>query len=60
MEYTEWKHNAAEKTVHHVLKTIDKILEDAGSKLTAGELDDLKDCWKIIAKICPGEQMLKK
>ncbi len=60
MLVVQWSHNAAEKTAMHVLKTVDHILENANSHLTSGELDDLKDCWKILCKLCPGEKMLAK
>ena len=62
MEYTEWRHNAAETTEKWVLKTVEKILDDASgsSRLTSTQLDDLKDCWKILCKLTPGEKMLAK
>lgn len=62
MQYTEWRHNAAEKTEEMVLKTIDKIIEDysSSSRLSSTALDDLLDCWKILCKLTPGEKMLTK
>ena len=53
MEFTEWRHNAAEKTEEKVLKTIDKILEDyeGNSRLGSQAIDDLMDCFKILHKI---------
>lgn len=48
MEFTEWRNRAAEKTEEKTLKTIEHILEDSNGHLDSQELDDLKDCWKII------------
>ena len=48
MEFTEWRKRAAEKTEEKALKTVDHILEESNGHLDSNELDDLKDCWKII------------
>ncbi len=48
MEFTEWRKRAAEKTEEKALKTVDHILEESNGHLDTNELDDLKDCWKII------------
>lgn len=50
-DYMEWKKRMAEKTAEKVLKTIDHVLDDAGSHLTMVELDELKDCWKLLCKV---------
>lgn len=48
MEFTEWRNRAAEKTEEKVLRTVDHILEESNGHLDSEELDDLKDCWKIL------------
>lgn len=48
MEFTEWRNRAAEKTEEKVLKTVDHIIEESNGHLDSEELDDLKDCWKIL------------
>lgn len=50
-DYMEWKRRMAEKTMEKVLKTIDHVIDDADSYLTMVELDELKDCWKLLCKI---------
>lgn len=50
-DYMEWKRRMAEKTAEKVLKTIDHVLDDADSHLTMVELDELKDCWKVLCKV---------
>lgn len=51
MEFTEWRTRAAEKTEEKVLKTVDHILEESNGHLDSDELDDLKDCWKILCLV---------
>lgn len=46
--YMEWKKVLAERTLEKVLQTVSHILEDADKHLTHDEVDELKDCWKII------------
>lgn len=62
MEYKEWRHNMAESTEHRVLKTIGKILEEneGSCRLHAQDLDDLRDCWKILAMLHPNMAMTLK
>lgn len=50
-DYVEWKRRMAEKTMEKVLKTIDHVLDDADSYLNMVELDELKDCWKLLCKV---------
>lgn len=50
-DYMEWKKRMADKTAEKVLKTIDHVLDDADSRLTMVELDELKDCWKLLCKV---------
>lgn len=47
-DYTEWKKRCAEHTMEKVLKTVDHIMEESNGHLDDCELDELKDCWKII------------
>lgn len=47
-KYEEWQACAMEETKRKVLKTVDKILEDAGAEMSAGELERLNYCWDII------------
>lgn len=50
MEYNEWRANSAEKTEEKALKTLDKILdENSNCRLYSQDLDDVKDCLKIIS-----------
>ena len=62
MEYKEWRNNMAESTEKRVLKTIGKILEEneGSCRLHAQDLDDLRDCWKIIAMLHPNMAMSLK
>ena len=62
MEYKEWRQNMAESTEHRVLKTIGKILEEneGSCRLHAQDLDDLRDCWKILAMLHPNMAMTLK
>lgn len=62
MEYKEWRNNMAECTEKRVLETIGKILEgnEGSCRLHAQELDDLRDCWKIIAMLHPNMAMSLK
>lgn len=48
MEYAEWKKRLTDKTCEKVLKTIEHILDDADHHLNDAELDELKDCYKIL------------
>ena len=48
MEYMEWKKRLTDKTCEKVLKTIEHILDDADKWLSDAELDELKDCYKIL------------
>lgn len=49
----EWKKRCAEKSVEKVLKTIDHIMDDSNGHLDDTELDELKDCWKILCMAWP-------
>lgn len=55
MEFTEWRNRAAEKTEERVLKTMNHILDEASGHLDGQELDDMKDCWKILRLIRESE-----
>lgn len=47
-DYTEWKKRVAERTCEKVLKTIEHVLDDADTHLDMVELDELKDCYKVL------------
>lgn len=50
MEYKEWRANSAEETEEKALKTLNKILEEnRDCRLYSQDLDDVKDCLKIIS-----------
>ena len=57
MEFTEWRTRAAERTEEKVLKTVDHILEESNGHLDSDELDDLKDCWKILCMVGESHHM---
>lgn len=48
VDYTEWKKRVAERTCEKVLKTIEHVLDDADKHLDMVELDELKDCYKVL------------
>lgn len=46
--YDDWKARAMERSCEKVLKTVDHIIDEANGHLDSNELDDLKDCFKIL------------
>ena len=51
MGYDEWRERAMGKAEEKVLATLEGIVADAGKELSGGELDDMKDCLKILHMI---------
>lgn len=49
-DHVSWMESCAEDSMECLLKTIEEITEDRDA-LSAGELDDLKDCWKTLKNI---------
>lgn len=47
-KYEEWQACAMDETKRKVLKTVDKILEDAGTEMSLNDLERLNYCWDII------------
>ena len=51
-DYSAWMHRQADKSKEQALKTLDRIFDEADKDgLTSDALDDMKDCWTILAMI---------
>lgn len=51
-DYSGWMQKKADDTKEWALKTLTHIFDEAGKDgLTSDELDDVKDCWTILAML---------
>lgn len=52
-DYSGWMEKKADESKEWALKTLSHIFDEAdkSSGLTSDELDDVKDCWTILAMV---------
>lgn len=51
MKYEEWLTNVSESTLKKLLKTVDKIVDEADDRMSSTDIDNVKDCFNAISMI---------
>ena len=49
MKYEEWLQSTCQDAMKKLLRTVDKIIDEADDKLTGTEIDHMKDCFNAIS-----------
>ena len=51
MKYEEWLQSTCQDAMKKLLRTVDKIVDEADDKMTGTEIDHIKDCFNAISMI---------
>lgn len=49
MKYEEWLQSTCQDAMKKLLRTVDKIIDEADDKMTGTEIDHIKDCFNAIS-----------